>query len=595
MLKMKVSYLLTFGISALVTANPAKQFKKIWKPENIVKLSIALQPESRQLLEQTIRDLSSPSSSRYGQYIGREEAKALLRPRPSSVDAVKWWLTRAGIPDGHILSDEQFIHIQTNIEGIEALLGVNYNATLGSQTIAVSTLPQRIQGYVMTVQYAPVYQRTACSAAKSNIPSTNLDAKQGHSGRYLTKARTDWERCKVEITPTCLKKLYHVGDYQARHDKKNLLGVAGFDSQAAQYHELDEFLHEFAPYSAGANFSIALVNGGTNPQGTNFSSSEANQDVQYAIAMGYNLPVRFYATGGGNHDIIPDLDLIDPTHEYLEPYLEFASHLLNLPDDKLPSVVSISYGANEQLFPKPYAQQVCDMFGQLGTRGVSIIVSSGDFGPGMSCQSNDGTKTTKFIPSFPATCPYVTSVGSTEGIGPERAANFSAGGFSDYFARPEWQDEAVDGYLQLYGNEWKDYYNASGRGFPDVAAQGVNYRFWNHGRSDLTSGTSVSTPVFAALIALLNDHRSKSGLSRMGFLNPWIYSIGNRAFTDITESRSIGCQGESLSGLPSPVIPNASWSAVKGWDPVTGWGTPLFDKMMSLSCGDVYEEESWLD
>lgn len=129
------------------------------------------------------------------------------------------------------------------------------------------------------------------------------------------------------------------------------------------------------------------------------------------------------------------------------------------------------------------------MFGQLGTRGVSIIVSSGDFGPGMSCQSNDGAKDTKFIPSFPATCPYVTSVGSTEGIGPERAANFSAGGFSDYFARPEWQDEAVGGYLRLYGNEWKGFYNAAGRGFPDVAVQGVNYRFWNHGKRDLTSGT----------------------------------------------------------------------------------------------------------
>lgn len=60
----------------------------------------------------------------------------------------------------------------------------------------------------------------------------------------------------------------------------------------------------------------------------------------------------------------------------------------------------------------------------------------------------------------------------------------------------------------------------------------------------------------------------------------------------ITESKSIGCQGESLSGLPSSVIPNAGWSAVKGWDPVSGWGTPLFDKMMSASCGDVYEVES---
>ncbi|KAM0458365.1 hypothetical protein ACHAPV_006177 [Trichoderma viride] len=589
---MKASRLLFFGIHAIVTASPIQPLGESPKPAQIVKLSIALQPESRQLLEQTIYDLSSPSSSRYGQYLDREEAKGLLRPRQSSTDAVKGWLSQAGIRSGHILSEGQFIHAQTDVRSLEALLEVNFNATFGSQTISVSFLPRRIQDHVMTIQYAPVRWRAACSAAKSNTSSTNLDVEQDHTGQYLTKTRTDWERCKTETTPACLRKLYHVDNYQARREERNFLGVAGFDRQAVQYHELGEFLHEFVPSSAAVNVSVAFVDGGTNPQGTNFPSSEANQDVQYAVAMANSVPVRFYATGGENHDIIPDLDLTDPTNEYLEPYLEFANHLLNLPDEHLPSVVTISYGANEQLFPKPYAQQVCDMFGQLGTRGVSIIVSSGDFGPGMSCQSNGDTKTTKYIPSFPATCPYVTSVGSTEGIGPEKAANFSAGGFSDYFARPKWQDDAVGRYLELYGNEWKQYYNAGGRGYPDVAAQGVNYRFWNHGKEDLTTGTSVSTPVFAALIALLNDHRAESGVPRMGFLNPWIYSIGNRAFTDITQSKSIGCQGQSLSGLASPVIPNAGWSAVKGWDPVTGWGTPLFDKMMRLSGGEVYFEEN---
>ncbi|PNP43257.1 hypothetical protein TGAMA5MH_04714 [Trichoderma gamsii] len=591
---MKASLLLFFGINAVVAANPIHKSEESPKPAQIVKLSIALQPQSRQLLEQTLHELSSPSGSRYGQYLDREEAKGLLRPRQSSTDAVKRWLSQAGIRSGHILSDGQFIHVQTGVDRLEALLEVSVNMTLGSQTISVSSLPQRVQDHVMTVQYAPVHQRAACSAPKSNT-SLISDTERHHFGQYLTKIHTDWERCKTETTPACLRKLYHVENYQARHEEGNLLGVAGFDGQAVQYHELGEFVHEFAPYSATVNVSVASVNGGTNPQGTNFPSSEANQDVQYAVAMAHEIPVRFYATGGENHDIIPDLDLTDPAKEYLEPYLEFASHLLNFPNEHLPSVVSISYGANEQLFPKTYAQQVCDMFGQLGTRGVSIIVSSGDFGPGMSCQSNDGTKAARFTPSFPATCPYVTSVGSTEGIGPEKAANFSAGGFSDYFKRPEWQDEAVGEYLELYGNEWKGYYDAGGRGFPDVAAQGVNYRFWNHGKEDLTTGTSVSTPVFAALVAMLNDYRAESGLPRMGFLNPWIYSIGNRAFTDITKSKSIGCQGQSLSGLASPVIPNAGWSAVKGWDPVTGWGTPLFDRMMSLSGGEVYDEESWLN
>lgn len=51
----------------------------------------------------------------------------------------------------------------------------------------------------------------------------------------------------------------------------------------------------------------------------------------------------------------------------------------------------------------------------------------------------------------------------------------------------------------------------------------------------------------------------------------------------ITQGKSVGCTGQSYSGLPSPVIPNAGWKAVKGWDPITGWGTPLFDRLQRLA------------
>ncbi|EHK25673.1 uncharacterized protein TRIVIDRAFT_31861 [Trichoderma virens Gv29-8] len=548
---------LAFNALAMATpmAKPPLGTLKGVQPIQSGKISIALQPECRELLEQTLHYLSDPSSRRYGQYLGREEAKALLRPRQDSTDAVKGWLSQAGIPAIDIQSDGQFINVQVMAEQARALLGTGYNSTLGIQTIPISSLPKDIESHVMTIHYAPT----------------------------RTEMVTDWEECKSRITPNCLKKLYHVDGYRARHVNKNRFGIVGFTGQAAQYDQLSAFLDDFAPYAANANFSVESVNGGENPQGRNEPTGEANVDIQYAVSMAYDVPVRFYATGGANHDIIPDLDLSDTDNQALEPYLEFASHLLSLDDDELPKVVSISYGANEQLFPRSYAQQVCDMFGQLGTRGVSIVVASGNLGPGVSCQSNDGTKRPKFMPSFPATCPYVTSVGATYGINPEIAVNFSSGGFSDYFIRPQWQDEAIEGYLKLHGREWKGYYNPHGRGFPDVAAQGVNYRFWSHGNEDSASGTSVSSPVFAALIALLNDNRTKNGLPSMGFLNPWIYSIGSHAFTDITESKSLGCSGRSVIGLESPVIPNAGWDAVPGWDPVTGWGTPLFDRLMNLS------------
>lgn len=138
------------------------------------------------------------------------------------------------------------------------------------------------------------------------------------------------------------------------------------------------------------------------------------------------------------------------------------------------------------------------MFGQIGARGVSVIVSAGNFGPGMSCQSNDGTNTTKFLPGFPATCPYVTSVGGTQYNNPEEVWDISiyppyvlssGGGFSEVWSRPNWQKDAVKKYLDKIGNDWKPYYNKNGRAVPDVSALAYGHQVMNNGTQKMSGGT----------------------------------------------------------------------------------------------------------
>lgn len=132
------------------------------------------------------------------------------------------------------------------------------------------------------------------------------------------------------------------------------------------------------------------------------------------------------------------------------------------------------------------------MFGQLALRGVSILASSGDAGPGQSCQSNDGSKRTRFLPAFPASCPYVTAVGATQGAKvdeEETALGLSGGGFSEYFDRPRWQEGDVGEYVRRHGGRWKRLFNEQGRGMPDVAALGVNYQIYNHDEVESADGT----------------------------------------------------------------------------------------------------------
>ena len=167
----------------------------------------------------------------------------------------------------------------------------------------------------------------------------------------------------------------------------------------------------------------------------------------------------------------------------------------------------------------------------------------------------------------------LTSVGSTQGIN-EQAADFSSGGFSNIFAQPDYQKDAVATYLKTLGNTNSGLFNTKGRAFPDVSAQGVNFVVDVAGQGQGVSGTSASSPTFAAVVALLNDELLNQGKSPLGFLNPMLYSTGAAALNDITKGSNPGC---GTQGFP----------AAAGWDPVTGLGTPDFTKLLAVVTGSA--------
>ncbi len=106
--------------------------------------------------------------------------------------------------------------------------------------------------------------------------------------------------------------------------------------------------------------------------------------------------------------------------------------------------------------------------------------------------SNDGKNTTHFQPQFPASCPWVTSVGGTEQVQPEIATWLSGGGFSDIFARPNYQAKQVAAYLNTTVGQkrFKGLYNRTGRGIPDVAAQAqTTFPIFHMGQEMINGGT----------------------------------------------------------------------------------------------------------
>lgn len=311
-------------------------------------------------------------------------------------------------------------------------------------------------------------------------------------------------------------------------------------------------------------------------------SGEANLDLQYVLAVSQPIPILEYSTGGRG-PLIPTLNNKFPSTN--EPYLEFLTYVLAQDDAALPQTLTTSYGEEEQSVPEEYALKVCNLFMQLGARGVSVLFSSGDSGPGGACKSNVDNTTTTFQPTFPAGCPWVTAVGATTGSAPERGVSFSSGGFSIYHTQPDYQANAVPAYLSSIGGTYGGLFNATGRGIPDVAAQGQSFVVYDKGRRALLSGTSASSPAFAGVVALLNAARKSQGSAPLGFLNPWLYE-NSAALLDITSGFSSGCQNAG-GGLPAS---GARWNCTAGWDPVTGLGTPIFDKLLAAAAPGVANE-----
>ncbi|KAM3511955.1 hypothetical protein MY11210_004426 [Beauveria gryllotalpidicola] len=555
----------------------------------VARLTIGLVPGDDALLQQTVRELSDPAHARYGQYLSREAALDLLQPGPESLDAVRAWLRdAAGLHDEDLERRGQFLHANVSASQAASLLvrqdGGRRRADGGGLSGAFAVADEAARKHIRAVHLDNLDHGTlqsrwhafhAAEFSQQPVPPPSKEV-----------LKTVMDRCEGRITPACLRKKYHMDNVPST-PKKTILGVLGFGGQTAQYADLDLFLRDLDPSRVGSNFTETLLNGGQNQQGP-FPAAEGNLDIQYAVALaGANVDVRFLSVGGRNLDFIPDLDLPKGKNSFTEPYLELVAALAALPSADLPSVLSISYGVNEQLLARDYTRHVCDVFGQLAARGVSVLAASGDAGPGQSCQANDGSGATRFLPAFPASCPYVTAVGATRAVGSlrdETASSFSGGGFSEHFTRPAYQDGAVAAYLAKHGAEWIGLYNPDGRGIPDVAALGHDYQVYSHGKVESADGTSASTPVLAAMVAVLNSLRAEKGKPTMGFLNTWLYKSGRFGFNDITTGKTSGCPGTSYAGLASPKVPGAGWPADPGWDAATGLGTPIFARLRRLAC-----------
>ena len=281
------------------------------------------------------------------------------------------------------------------------------------------------------------------------------------------------------------------------------------------------------------------------------------------------------------HAIAPDAAIVvltSPVDETegtigLPQFLQLEQYALS---HHLGNIVSQSWVASEvTLVDNAGRQEIArwDAFYKQATtqNGMTFFSGSGDNGAtdygNLQATKLSPVATTTFAPDDP----WVTSVGGTSLLRQgnstyEVAWSQSGGGFSQFFSTPSYQQTLpASVQAKLKGR----------RGVPDISADAdplTGLAFYEAGTWRLTGGTSASTPLWAALMAIADQMAGKG----LGFINPTLYKLAtsNRYtldFHDITQgNNSMHMQGVNVPG----------YSATTGWDAITGLGSPDAENLL---------------
>ncbi|KAF2171470.1 hypothetical protein M409DRAFT_63728 [Zasmidium cellare ATCC 36951] len=592
------------------------------KPHARLPVRIGLAQNNLDKAHDYLMDVSHPTSPNYGKHWTSEEVIEAFKPSDDAVQTVRQWLVDAGISVKEIVhsDNKQWLAFDASTKQMESLLHTEYHEYEDIKTGGVMPacdqyhVPKHIQQHIdyITPANLSICDKEitpACVAALYKIPPAPRDVVKSNSMGIFEAELQFWDQVDLDKFFTNFTNIpngTHPIDY-------NIDGAVSKTTNVSEA-GVEAMLDLELAYPIVYPQTISIFN-----EDDLFYQAQANQTYNYGYNTFLDAIDGSYCTYSAYGET-GDLPNVDPT--YPDPNLGGYKGQLQCGIYKPTNVFSFSYGGQEADIPVSYQKRQCNEYLKLGLQGISFIFASGDSGVGNAPVALGGDNGPSgclgpnddiFNPTWPVNCPYVTSVGATKvypgssvfDAQPESAvydpaghpyqSNYSSGGgFSNVYGIPSFQKSAVATYfadhdpgLPYYSGLAKDssdvyahpdvaalagssggIYNRIGRGIPDVAANGDNIATYALGSFALHGGTSASTPIFSAIINRINEERLKRGKKTVGFLNPTLYAHPE-VLNDIVNGTNKACQGEGFN-------------AVKGWDPVTGLGTPNYPKMLEL-------------
>lgn len=543
-----------------------------------VTLWISPSPIQQAALDRLLTAQRDPASESYHQWLSPDQFGALFGLSSKDMERIAKWLQSEGFTIVQTARSRNWIAFSGTAEQLDATFHTEiHRFNIGGETHYANatnvSLPKALAGVVSYVGglhdflWKPFYLRHHSTV---DILSP-----------YYSSGRTNY------LAPTDIATIYDIQNlYRVGYDGTNVnLVIVGQSNFASSDISGFRTLFSLPPI----NLTEVLASGCTDP-GFNDAEIEADLDLEWSGAVARNANIIF--------------DKCDGSHGGALTALQDAI------TNNRGSVVSVSFGSCEPANGQRNAVALQNLIQQANAQGITVMAASGDSGAAGCDPHSDPNHllaTGGLEVSLPSSVPEITAVGGTQfhegsgtywgntgaGLGsalsyiPEQAWNqdfeglaASGGGVSIYFTKPAWQAGSGvpdDGH----------------RDVPDVAIDaspshdGYMLCAQDSCAADqvfIVGGTSASSPVFAGVVAVLNQYLVQTGSAGkpgLGNVNAQLYPLAAStpdAFHDVTQGNNIEqCEAGTPANFPvsqqCPMSGQFGYSAGPGYDQVTGLGS----------------------
>jgi len=475
-------------------------------------LAISMPLRNEAELDDLLQQLYDPQSPNYRQYLNVEEFTRRFGPTQEDHDMLMEFVEANGLTVTEAAANRLVVDVEGPVENIEKA----FNVTMG-----VYQHPTENRTF-----YAPDRE----PALDLEIPVMHIAGLDNYTlphAKNLKSSRAPGEAKKADGTGSGPNGQFIGSDMRAAYYGSGALTGTG---QSVGLFELGGYnISDVQLYFQKVNQKLNVPVVGVSLNGVSVACSKCEDseqvlDIEMGISMAPGLSQVVVYVGSSDVSIFNQM-AADNTSKQL----------------------SCSWGWKDD------ESSLDPIFKEFAAQGQSVFVATGD----------NGSKTVAGE-VWPADDPYVTAVGGTDLTTNAPGGSWrSETGWSGSAGMPSKNNIPIPSYQQLAG-----VINSSNQGsttlrnVPDVAAEANTnqYSCYDGSCSGGNGGTSYAAPQWAAFTALVNQEALANGKGPVGFLNPTLYQIGVGAnydsdFHDITSGS------------------NGKYSAVTGFDLVTGWGS----------------------